>query len=251
MDDFIMVLSADELERFKRDGCLIFDGLLKGETLKRYKSILDEMVDYSKSLDVSTEGYCLQPDKDGKDIPGRLFKVQGCCVLEPRLLEIANDPDICSRARDLIGSDMHIFGTKFFPMLPKGGTSTSFHTDNYYFETDSDKVLSCGIYYEDTSLENACLSVLKGSHTSGDEFKHVSGKGEYSHGDWLDVDEDKVFNIECPAGTVVLFSANLVHGAGQNNSNRTRYSTAWHYIPDDLELDQFPFGEYSDRYAVR
>ena len=64
------------------------------------------------------------------------------------------------------------------------------------------------------------------------------------------MDESQALFVECPAGTVVLFSANLLHGAGTNTSDRSRYSTAWHYIPADLDLEQFPFGEYEDRHVI-
>jgi ectoine hydroxylase-related dioxygenase (phytanoyl-CoA dioxygenase family) len=49
----------------------------------------------------------------------------------------------------------------------------------------------------------------------------------------------------------VIFSANLLHGAYDNFSDRTRYSTAWHYIPGDLNMERFVRGEYSDRHIVR
>jgi ectoine hydroxylase-related dioxygenase (phytanoyl-CoA dioxygenase family) len=52
------------------------------------------------------------------------------------------------------------------------------------------------------------------------------------------------------AGTVAVFSANLMHGAYDNNSERSRYSTAWHYIPGELQLEQFPRGGYEDRHIV-
>ena len=43
---------------------------------------------------------------------------------------------------------------------------------------------------------------------------------------------------------------NLLHGAATNRSDRSRYSTAWHYIPADLDLEPFPFGAYEDRHLI-
>jgi ectoine hydroxylase-related dioxygenase (phytanoyl-CoA dioxygenase family) len=80
--------------------------------------------------------------------------------------------------------------------------------------------------------------------------EHTSGEGTFAHGNWTEVDESQALFVECPAGTVVLFSANLLHGAGTNTSDRSRYSTAWHYIPANLDLEQFPFGEYKDRHVI-
>ena len=41
-----------------------------------------------------------------------------------------------------------------------------------------------------------------------------------------------------------------MHGAYDNYSERSRYSTAWHYIPGKLQLEQFPRGGYKDRHIV-
>ena len=55
----------------------------------------------------------------------------------------------------------------------------------------------------------------------------------------------------CGPGTVVLFSANLLHGAHPNLTTDTSYRTAWHYIPGDLALEMFPRGVYRDRHILR
>ena len=68
---------------------------------------------------------------------------------------------------------------------------------------------------------------------------------------WAEVDESEAIDLELRGGTVVLFLANLLHGAYDNRSNRTRFGTAWHYVPGDLELERFPRGEYEDRHILR
>ena len=68
---------------------------------------------------------------------------------------------------------------------------------------------------------------------------------------WTDVDEDSAIDVEVPGGSVVLFSANLLHGTADNEDpERTRFSTAWHYVPGDIDLESFPQGGYEDRFTV-
>ena len=244
------MLSVEETRHYRQEGYLIFPALISGERLQRYKGLLDDLVERARVLKANESGFALQPDKQGHLIAGRLFKVQGVCVVEPRILDLAREPAIVSRAADLIGSSLHMFGSKFYPMLSHGGTSTGWHQDNHYFGTRSHLVLSCGIYLEDTDRSNACLRVLPQSHTTGELVKHTGGDGTFAHGSWTEVDEDQAVFVECPAGTVILFSANLLHGAATNTSDRSRYSTAWHYIPADLDLQQFPFGVYEDRHEI-
>ena len=246
-----MPLTPQQIQQFNADGCLIFPALIRGEQLSHYRQILGELVTTAESMESSQGGYHLQPDAEGNLIPGRLFKVQGVCCVDARMLALAREPDIVERVAALIGPRLHMFGSKFFPMLPQGGTSTGWHQDNHYFGTDSDRVVSCGIYLEDADRSNGCLSLLPGSHLHRELAEHAFGEGSMAHGYWTEVDETEALLVECPAGTVVLFSANLLHGAGTNDSNRSRFSTAWHYIPADMELENFVFGEYEDRHEVR
>ena len=246
-----MNLTLEDLQRYRDEGCLVFPGLIHGETLAHFKHILDTLVRRAKTMNVSQDDFLLQPDGEGKPIPGRLQRVQGLCIVEPRILAMAREPRIVERVTSLIGPQLHMFGSKFFPMLPQGGTSTGWHQDNYYFGTNTDRVVSCCIYLEDTNRSNACLRLLPKSHLAGELVEHIRGQATFSNGAWAQVDESQAVDVECPGGTVVLFSANMLHGATANSSDRSRYSTAWHYIPADLDLKSFQYGEYKDRHLVR
>ena len=246
-----MSLTPEQIQHFSQEGYLVFPGLLKGEKLARYKELLDELVERARSMPEPQGNFALQPDSEGSPIPGRLFKVQGVCVVEKRLLALAREPEIVDRVAALIGPQLHMFGSKFFPMLPRGGTSTGWHQDNHYFGTNSDRVVSCGIYLENSDRSNACLQLVPRSHRSGEIVAHAPGQGTFAHGNWTEIDPDGALLVECPAGTLVLLSANLLHGATTNTSVRSRYSTAWHYIPATLDLMRFHFGQYEDRHLVR
>ena len=84
------------------------------------------------------------------------------------------------------------------------------------------------------------FGVVPGSHRIGEIVEHRSELSR--HGSWTKVDEAQAVDLVIPAGTVVLFSANLLHGAYDNHSKRTRYSTAWHYMPDELNPEKVSEG---------
>ena len=243
------MLSETEVGQFHRQGFLVFERLLGPERLAHYRPLFDALVEQGRSLEVSTPHLALELDQEEKPIPGMLHKVQGVCQVEPRLVELAGEPALTDRVAALLGPDLDVFGTKFFPKLPGGGSSTHWHQDNYYFGTTSTEVISCGIYLEDADLSNGCLQVVPGSHLEG-LVEHR--RDPRTHGSWCQVEDDKALDLPVPAGTAVLFSANLLHGANDNlHSQRTRYSTAWHYIPGALHLERFPRGVYPDRHTVR
>ena len=140
------MLSSEEIVHFREEGYLVFERLINGPALAHYLSVFDELVERSRHMSESAHSFSLELDGDGNPIPGMLHKVQGVCVVEPRILSLAKEAAILDRAEALLGPDIDVFGTKFFPKLAGGGTSTHWHQDNFYFGTDSPDVLSCGIY---------------------------------------------------------------------------------------------------------
>ena len=242
------MLTSKQIDQFKQEGYLIFESLIPPEKVEYYVSIFDQLVQHGKSLTEHQSHYALEIDEDRNLIPGILHKVQGVCVEEPRILQLAKEQAILERIQCLLGPDIDIFGTKFFPKLPKVGHSVYWHQDNFYFGTTSDQIISCGIYLQDTDKENGCLRIIPSSHLQGEIFNHH--RAPTTHGSWAEIDEGEAIDVEMPAGTVAVFSANLVHGAYDNYSERSRYSTAWHYIPGKLQLEQFPRGGYKDRHIV-
>src|SRR5262249_34202824 len=234
-----MKLSDQQVRQYREEGYLIFPAILSPDRIAHYRAIFDELVERSRALAKSEGGFNLAPDEEGRAIAGRLHKIQGVGLADERVLELAREPEILDRVESLIGPNIDVFGTKFYPMLVRGATSTGWHQDNHYFGTNSDRVVSCAIYLEETDRENGCLQVVPGSHGSGDLVEHQSGTGIYAHGAWTEVREDQAVDVICPPGTAVLFSANLLHGARPNLSSRTSYRTAWHYIPGDLNLEVF------------
>jgi ectoine hydroxylase-related dioxygenase (phytanoyl-CoA dioxygenase family) len=246
-----MRLTDDEVMRYREEGYLILPAVLPDAKRRKYRAIFDELVARSREMTASGGGFNLAPDADGRPIPGRLHKVQGVCVADERVLEMAREPEILDRVEALLGPDIDVFGTKFYPMHVVGATSTGWHQDNHYFGTDSERVVSCATYLDETGVDNGCLRVVPRSHRARVLVPHAAGTGSMAHGSWTEVKEGEAVDVVCPPGTVVLFSANLLHGARPNTSGRPSYRTAWHYIPGDLYLEMFPRGVYRDRHIVR
>ena len=245
------MLTGAQKQEYQDRGYLVFEGLLEGARLTHYQSVLDELVERGRALREPVDHWSLELDGDGRPLAGLLHKVQGVCVVEPRILDLAREPAIVDRAAELLGSgEVDVFGTKFFPKLPGGGTSTHWHQDNYYFGTNTGRILSCGIYLQDADRRNGCLRVVPGSHHDAVIVDHQREQG--MHGSWTRIDESRAVDVAVAAGSVVLFSANLLHGTADNEDpERTRYSTAWHYVPGGLDLERFRRGEYEDRHTVR
>jgi len=259
--------SVDDLKAtFWRNGYLVFPGLLAEEakTLKKQMDLMmtaasDATADWN-AVNGGGAAFVLAVDEKGETIPGRFLKVQAAALASESVLEVLGSQQIVERVRELysfLGLDVpehvDVFGTKFFPMWP-GGVSVNWHQDCHYFGTASPKIISCGLYLEDTDQENGCLQVVPGSHTR--DFEHLPGSGLHAQGEWATPgDGDKIVDVVVPAGSVVLFNSRLLHGARQNqHGSRTRYSLFGHYVPSDLNFAwrgaDFSHGTYADRHQI-
>src|SRR5207245_5792072 len=70
-------LTDEQIQQFREEGYLILPALLPAEKVARYRTIFDEVVERSRSMTKSGDGYNLAPDAEGRPIPVRLHKIQG------------------------------------------------------------------------------------------------------------------------------------------------------------------------------
>jgi len=258
--------AEDLMATFWRNGYLVFPGLLADEaqSLKQKLDLMMQTAPVSSTADWNAvndgAAFVLAVNDKGETLPGRIMKVQAAALASPCILEVLGCQRIVERVRELysfLGLDVpehvDVFGTKFFPMWP-GGVSVNWHQDCHYFGTASPKIISCGVYLEDTDQENGCLQVVPGSHTR--DFDHVPGSGVHAQGEWAAPGAaDEVVDVVVPAGSVVLFNSRLLHGARRNqHGSRTRYSLFGHYVPSELNFGwrgtDFSHGKYADRHKI-
>jgi len=239
------MLSDHEREQFATSGYIVRPAAIPQDRVENYCAVLGELVERGRGLQTSDAHWALELDEQAQPIPGFLSKVQGVCAVEPRIRELAAEPAVARAVESLLGPEVDFFGTKFFPKLPGGSTSTHWHQDNWYWSSEPGKVVSAAIYLEDTDADSGCLRVIPGSHL-GPAVEHVQS----ANGAWSTVDEAQAVDVACPAGTVVLFSANLVHGAYDNFSDRSSYRTAWHYTPSSYDLERYPSSGHPDRHSL-
>jgi len=257
-----------ERRSFWEKGFLVFPGLLSAEApeiCKQMDALLESKQDAGtanwNAVDSGGAEHVLAVDEAGVPTPGRILKIQAAALGSPAVLEVLGSHKIRQKVEALYGhlgqevpQHVDVFGTKFFPMWP-GGVSVSWHQDCHYFGTASPRIISCGVYLQDTDSENGCLQVVPGSHTRG-VLPHAPGTGEHAQGEWVSLEKDaSVLDVKVPAGSVVLFNAMLLHAARKNtHRTRSRYSMFGHFVPATLGFEwrgtDFSHGVYRDRHSV-
>ena len=91
------MLTNEQILQFRKEGYLVFEALIQGERLAYYKQVFDELVAEGSKLKEQTPHWTLELDEGGEPRAGLLHKVQGVCVVDARVLELAREPAIVDR----------------------------------------------------------------------------------------------------------------------------------------------------------
>ena len=102
------MLTQDQKLQFREDGFLLFEELISGDRLARYVAVFDELVERGRKLQEPEPHFSLELETDGSPIPGLLHKVQGVCVVEPRILGLASEPAILDRVGALLAGGLGV-----------------------------------------------------------------------------------------------------------------------------------------------
>ena len=153
------MLTSAQIIQFQTDGFLIFEQLIRGQKLSRYIDLFDRFMEQSLTTPIVTPHWSFELNEEHEQNPDLLHKVQGVGVVEPGVIDLAKESEILDRIQPLLGENLDVFGTKFFPKLPGGGTSVFWHQDNFYFGTQSAQIISCSIYYQDSDKENTRIGI--------------------------------------------------------------------------------------------
>lgn len=157
----------------------------------------------------------------------------------PVLDRIAHDPRILDAVEALIGPDILVGGTTLFIKEPETEGFISWHQDARYMGLEPHNWVTAWLAVNDVDESNGCMRMMPGTHTSP-LVEHVDTFGEnnmLTRGQTVpDVDESKSVPVIMKAGQLSLHHPRIVHGSGQNTSDRRRIGFAIQsYLGGDVE----------------
>ena len=153
----------------------------------------------------------------------------------PSLRDWGLDARLVDPCKAIVGQeDVELFTEKLNVKRAQHGGDIILHQDFPYWENMTPiahRVATAMLFLDDADLENGCLEVARGTHTSG-KFKQ---KDELGFGS-LEMDMDafdlgKLQPLQVKAGTVAFFGAFLVHRSLPNRSSRDRRALLYSYQP--------------------
>ena len=161
--------------------------------------------------------------------------------LDKELKELTEDVRLVHPIQGIIGKkSISLWTDKLNLKRPKEGTGFGWHQDSPYWVHDSENVdLLPNVYValDDSSKENGCFKVIKGSHLEGclpgtDDGTQLGG----FYTDPAKFDPKDEVSLELNAGSLVFFNPHIVHGSESNKSATQRRAYIITYQPGGLPM---------------
>ena len=222
-----VIVSADQIANFRRDGFVVIDHLLTNEELEKFAAAVDRAVADRKRNDPRALAE--------KSLYEQSFTQ--CMNLwedHPEVLPLTFHPKISQAAATLIGVERLRLWHDQALYKDAGGRYTEPHQDQPYWPMDEMDTLSAWITFDGSTRANGCMAYVPGSHLIGvRKFVNIFTADEKVK----ILEEPKVAAIppvyvEVPRGSVAFHHGLTVHLAGANKSDRTRRVHTMIYFRD-------------------
>jgi ectoine hydroxylase-related dioxygenase (phytanoyl-CoA dioxygenase family) len=157
-------------------------------------------------------------------------------------LNYARIPAIVDMVEQLIGPDFALWNSSFFAKPAFKGTRTPWHQDGEYWPIRPVATCTAWIAVDDSTTENGCLRVIRGSHKAKKLFKHHLNSGPglalNQEIDKVEYDERDAVDLVLKAGQISLHDVFLVHGSEPNTSAKPRRGMTLRYMPTSSVFDR-------------
>jgi hypothetical protein len=239
-------LSATERDQVARDGYVLRTDVFTRTELDAItdacERLVGDLVRDRKGHRLQAGSYVFDPDftrdviikwEGDSDV---VHGIEPCAHLSPPLHGWALDARFLAPMQDFTGDPAPELFTEKLNLKRAGhGGVNPLHQDYPYWVGVTDepaRVATAMLFLDDATVDNACLRVVPGSHTSGVWDRRTDGSEFLGHeidaGAYPGVES---VPIECRAGSVVMFGAYLVHHSAPNRSNLQRRALLFSYQP--------------------
>jgi Phytanoyl-CoA dioxygenase (PhyH) len=205
------VLTADQLERYQRDGILFpVPALFPGEVARFHEAFQD--------LAARLGG---RPSAQDVSQTHLFFRWA---------YELATHPAVLDAVEGVLGPDILVWTVSIFAKYPRDPGYISWHQDGTYWGLDSPQVTTAWIALTDSTLGNGCMRVVPGSHRRPilphrDTYapNNLLSRGQEVQ---AQVDDKDAVDVILRAGEMSLHHVNIIHGSNPNPSEQSRVGFA-------------------------
>jgi ectoine hydroxylase-related dioxygenase (phytanoyl-CoA dioxygenase family) len=215
------MLTTAEIERYREDGFVVPDFRLPEATIAAIRRDHDRLVTaHPEFVD-----YC--PTVLAYDLA---------------FLNHARNPTILDMVEQILGADFALWNSSFFAKPAKVGRRTPWHQDGEYWPIRPVATCTVWIAVDDSTTENGCLRVIRGSHKARRLLSHHGNDDKaltlHLELDREAYDERDAVDIVLNAGQVSLHDVFLVHGSEPNRSAKPRRGMTLRFMPTTSVFDR-------------
>ena len=215
------MLSESQIDQYHENGYLIPNFRVSENTLDDIKSAHAKLV----------EGYPQYVDYCPAILPH-----------DPSFVRFACNDDILDMVAQIIGDDIALWNSSFFAKPARVGSTTPWHQDGEYWPMRPLATCTVWIAVDDSTTENGCLRVIRGSHREKRVRKHVTndapGLALNEELPASEVDQNEAVDLVLEAGQISLHDVFLVHGSEPNRSAHSRRGMTLRFMPTTSHYDR-------------
>lgn len=220
-------LSRSQIAEYEKKGFLSFEGFFDADDMQVF---LKELREYENDADLKlSEGTILEPGRE------EIRTVFGIHEVSKRFQRLTQDPKLLAIVKQLLGSDVYIHQSRINYKPGFKGKGFDWHSDFETWHSEDGmprmRALSCSIVLTDNGEFNGPLMLIPGSHryfvpcvgrTPENNYKESLKSQEVGVPPASSLRELMLENdIEAPkgpAGSLVIFESNTMHGSNTNMS---------------------------------
>jgi ectoine hydroxylase-related dioxygenase (phytanoyl-CoA dioxygenase family) len=250
----LAALGEREIERFRRDGYLIIEGLLSTERVKALRDSFPKL--FAGRFDTG-----IYPDewywREGMSLPDVTRHMANAWKSDLTVARLALSADLGRTASILAGWSGARLGQDTIWWKAPRTKPIAFHQDSSFMDfLDPPHTVTCWVTLDDTHRNAGTLEYVPGSHlwplTTLPEQFH----GETDHRAQMraaaqasGVTAIKPVLIEVPAGSCVFHAGEIWHGSGPNvTGDRMRRAIGVHMVPEHARFSDRAGGYIYRRY---
>jgi phytanoyl-CoA hydroxylase len=216
------LLSPEQVRRYDEDGFFVVDDLVPPDVLAATVAETDR-------FEAETDAFLRGLDGERISIAeaGAITFSVHLVARSPLLRDLTRHPRLAAVARDLLGSDVHLYWDQAVYKKPEKPRRFPWHQDNGYAYVEPQQYLTIWLALTDATVDNGCPQVVPGVHRRG-TLRH-----EYVEPLGFQCFDDPPGVVAAPvrAGGGVVFSSLTPHLTGPNLTDAVRKAYIVQYAP--------------------
>lgn len=233
------MLTPTQLTQFQEQGFLVLPRLATPQFCEEVvgfaeQALRDEVQPIEYEADTRYPGAPASRDAVGGRTARRLLQAYARSEL---LANWARQPDLAQNLTQLLGQGLRLSQAHHNCIMTKQArfsSVTGWHRDSRYWHFQRPELISVWLALRDEKIENGCLLVLPGSHRWGLGAEQLD-EAQFLKADYPDNQAllAQASALPLNQGDVLLFSSNLLHAAGCNQTEQTKFSLVFTYRAAD------------------